>query len=749
MLGSVVTDAPVPRTSSPVRGRLRLVPPVPRRLPDGRDHRARCGRRPALPVVAAAGRGAVPVEHRVALGDRIYGCDECQEVCPPNRRAPATARDRRRGAVGRPADAPRPDDDVVLGRARPLVHPAAARSATCAATRWWCSATSVTADDPVVVAALDALPRATTTRCCGATPSGRRAASDARICSRRSSRRPIPLVARRAVRGHSDDPPVRHQRLPAEDRRHPVDALGAVAAARPDDVRGAHHALRGRAAWDAEQPFRVVRTQREVLLPDAVAAPPDRRAGRRGRAPTGACSIPALPLGLLGPRLAAPVRRRAPRRRGHRARPAARPEPRCSRHVLRGAELVIARRWLPAGRGRAGRRRGRCRRVARPAGRRHRAVPPARRRRSGRRPEPRFGLPVDGPLVVSVSRLVPRKGMDVLIQAAAPLAPRHPDLTVAIAGAGRDRARLERLVASTGAPVRLLGRVSRRRPARALRLRRRVRHAVPQPLGRARAGGLRHRVPRGGRRRRATGRRATAVARPRPWSTARPGLVVDRPDDVDAVAGALDELLDDPDRRARMGVAGRERADRRVLLRRPRRSPGDALARVGGWRRWLTEAGTAIARRPGDGPWRRARQAVVAGTGAHRRHQRGGGRRPDTFGVGARGAVGRPLRGRHRGVLWAYALGRRLAAAPWSSRSPGCSSSADGVAPAVRAPRAPLATAVQVVGGGRRPPRSVPTAGWPSGSWPPCSGSWPLMAGCGPAATATFPRPAPLEARTR
>ncbi len=35
-------------------------------------------------------KGAIPLEYRAAMGDRVFGCDDCQDVCPWNRSAPET-----------------------------------------------------------------------------------------------------------------------------------------------------------------------------------------------------------------------------------------------------------------------------------------------------------------------------------------------------------------------------------------------------------------------------------------------------------------------------------------------------------------------------------------------------------------------------------------------------------------------------------------------------------------------------------
>ena len=70
-----------------------------------------------------------------------------------------------------------------------------------------------------------------------------------------------------------------------------------------------------------------------------------------------------------------------------------------------------------------------------------------------------LGLRADSFLVSSYSRLVPRKGMDTLIRAAARLKSQYPNLQVAIGGSGRDEKRLRELAKRLEAPVTFLGRV--------------------------------------------------------------------------------------------------------------------------------------------------------------------------------------------------------------------------------------------------------------------------------------------------
>lgn len=86
VLGSVVTDldlAPTAATNDDPCGNCRRCIdqcPTGAIVAEGVVDARRC-----LAWLVQAG-GTFPLEYRVALGDRIYGCDECQEVCPENRR---------------------------------------------------------------------------------------------------------------------------------------------------------------------------------------------------------------------------------------------------------------------------------------------------------------------------------------------------------------------------------------------------------------------------------------------------------------------------------------------------------------------------------------------------------------------------------------------------------------------------------------------------------------------------------------
>jgi phosphatidylinositol alpha-1,6-mannosyltransferase len=323
----------------------------------------------------------------------------------------------------------------------------------------------------------------------------------------------------------------------------------------PDEVTILTTRHDGDAAWDAAQPYRVVRTTQRVLLPTpALARRVDRLADE-----VGADLVlldPALPLGAIGPRLRHPygvvlhgaevtVPGRLP---GSAA---------LLRRVLRGARLVVAAGGYPLAEGE------RCAGRSLPSV----VVPPgvdvdrfrpatADERGATRRG---FGISETATLLLGVSRLVPRKGFDVLLRAAGRLAPSRPDLVVAIAGSGRDAGRLERVAADAGAPVRFLGRVpDADLPALyasadvfAMLCRNRWAGLEQEGFGivflEAAAAGVAQVAGR-------SGGSHEAVA------DGETGLVVDRPGDVDAVGDALARLVDDAALRAGMGEAARRRA---------------------------------------------------------------------------------------------------------------------------------------------------------------------------------------------
>ena len=311
----------------------------------------------------------------------------------------------------------------------------------------------------------------------------------------------------------------------------------------------------GAGEFDAACAFRIERVREPVLLPHPGTV-------RRINALARSCGAdfvvldPALPLGLVGPSLDLPYDvivhgaevtvpgRLAPSR------------PVLGR-VLRHARHVIAAGGYPAAE--AERAAGRSLPIT--------VVPPGvdverfrpldvSERLVARE---RLGIPADAELVVGLSRLVPRKGFDTAIRAVARLARSRPRLQFAIGGAGRDAARLQRLAEDLGAPVRLLGRV----PHDDLPLLYGAADVCTM-LCRNRWGGLEQEgfgivfleaaacgVAQ------VAGRSGGAAEAVKDGVT---GFVIDPPDDVDAVATALNRLLDDDELRHQLGVASRERA---------------------------------------------------------------------------------------------------------------------------------------------------------------------------------------------
>ncbi|MHB8439325.1 MAG: glycosyltransferase family 4 protein [Acidimicrobiales bacterium] len=325
----------------------------------------------------------------------------------------------------------------------------------------------------------------------------------------------------------------------------------------------------------AARPVRISRVRSPMLLPTPVTV----RAVRRAALHAGAGLLvvdPALPLGLCAPATGIPyvvvlhgaevtVPGRLPVSR------------QLLGHVLARSRLAVCAGGYPAAEGRhaAGRRMPPVVEVP-PGVDTDRFVPldPAARAEARQA----LGLGPDDLVVVSVSRLVPRKGMDVLVEAAAALAPSFQKLKVLVGGEGRDRARIERMIASGRAPVRLLGRVPDDELPRlygaadvfVMACRNRwsgleqegfgivfleaAACGVPQIAGRS--GGADEAVVDG-----------------------ETGIVLAQPEDPGSLAAALRRLLGDEELRRRMGAAARARAERSygydLLARRLARALAD------------------------------------------------------------------------------------------------------------------------------------------------------------------------------
>ncbi len=312
----------------------------------------------------------------------------------------------------------------------------------------------------------------------------------------------------------------------------------------------------GTAEFDADEPYRIERTREPVLLPHPWMV---KRINDLADE-VGADLVvldPAVPLGLVGPSLELPydlvlhgaevtVPGRLPLSKQALA------------YTLRRARHIIAAGGYPAAEAQHAAGRELPTTVV-PCGvdpDRFRVLDQAERDAARKH----FGIPRDAELIVGISRLVPRKGFDTAIRAVARIKHRRPDLALVIAGGGREEDHLRRLADELDAPVRFAGRVPH--------------DDLPKLYGcadvftmlcRNRWGGLEQEgfgivfieaascgVPQ------VAGDSGGAAEAVEHGGT---GFVIDEPEDVQAVADAFEQLLDDDDLRASMAARSRARVE--------------------------------------------------------------------------------------------------------------------------------------------------------------------------------------------
>ena len=212
---------------------------------------------------------------------------------------------------------------------------------------------------------------------------------------------------------------------------------------------------KGAEQFDAGQPFVIRRTKEPWLLPHPLMV---RRINRMVKE-VGADIVvldPAIPVGIVGPYLDVPydvvlhgaevtVPGRLPITRFLLSR------------TLRNARHIIAAGGYPAREAERAAKMSLPITVVPPGVDTERFHPLSLEQRKDARTK--FGIQDNAEVVLCVSRLVPRKGFDTVIRAAAQLAHTRPNLQVIIASSGRDEKRLKKLATQLRAPVTFLGRV--------------------------------------------------------------------------------------------------------------------------------------------------------------------------------------------------------------------------------------------------------------------------------------------------
>ncbi len=172
-----------------------------------------------------------------------------------------------------------------------------------------------------------------------------------------------------------------------------------------------------------------------------------------------------------------------------------------------------------------------------------------------------YGFEHGDEVILTLSRLVPRKGIDVLIAAVAELVKTRPRIHLLIAGTGRDKTRLIEQAKIANAPVTFLDYVPSKE--------------IPNLYGMADLFGMICRVRWGGLEQEGFGivfLEAAACGVPqiagRSGGAAeavcdgKTGVIIDNPKDPDLVAKAIAELLSSPQKRDLMARNSRRRAEK-------------------------------------------------------------------------------------------------------------------------------------------------------------------------------------------